>query len=496
MRSDHAACSPCDLLAFHGARPAACALGRAPLSRPARGGGRLAGAAARLSLLVLLPHGRASRATGRRRSVRGWRSRSSASAAWHASRPWPGRGRSSAASATPTAAGKCSRRRPRPIDLIVGRSAGLGSTLFAPVYAPAAPGSTSSITTTTPARTTWPTSRRRRSGLLSLAAVEARDRPPRPGAGDLAWTPTHWQRQLFPAEYRDDLGSCTTASTRPAPGDVAWRDQADGRGRSPAGRLARRHRASSASWPGRSTGCAGSTDSWQSANALLRAAPDVLCASWAIRSSGAAWMSSSTTGITPRTSATLSRRSIPIGSGSWGRRHPATVAEVLAASDLHSPRPVLSGRSLAARGDGRRLRRAGLRHRAASRSRQPRPNRSCWSTVADPDALCAQALAVLATRRPTGRWAMRRPSWSRALCARMSASPARRAVRDAGRRARKEVRPERPVHPRRLPRPVRPARPRADPAPRLAVQLPGAEPLELPDPTPRCSKRSSCTRCP
>src|SRR3954462_7264366 len=30
-------------------------------------------------------------------------------------------------------------RRPRPIDLIVGRSAGLGSTLFAPVYAPAPP---------------------------------------------------------------------------------------------------------------------------------------------------------------------------------------------------------------------------------------------------------------------------------------------------------------------------------------------------------------------
>ena len=30
-------------------------------------------------------------------------------------------------------------RRPRPIDLIVGRSTGLGSTLFAPVYAPAPP---------------------------------------------------------------------------------------------------------------------------------------------------------------------------------------------------------------------------------------------------------------------------------------------------------------------------------------------------------------------
>ena len=38
-------------------------------------------------------------------------------------------------------------RRPRPIDLIVGRSAGLGSTLFAPVYcARSSPGSTSSTT--------------------------------------------------------------------------------------------------------------------------------------------------------------------------------------------------------------------------------------------------------------------------------------------------------------------------------------------------------------
>src|SRR6516165_2053118 len=31
------------------------------------------------------------------------------------------------------------QKRPRPIDLIVGRSAGLGSALFAPVYWPAAP---------------------------------------------------------------------------------------------------------------------------------------------------------------------------------------------------------------------------------------------------------------------------------------------------------------------------------------------------------------------
>jgi glycosyltransferase involved in cell wall biosynthesis len=98
-------------------------------------------------------------------------------------------------------------KRPRPIDLIVGRSCGLGSTLFAPVYAPAAPlinlfeyyyhprlndlaeetGAGSS-----PTYTHW----RRSAGAMDLIDLEQ---------CDMAWTPTHWQRRLFPAEYRDGL---------------------------------------------------------------------------------------------------------------------------------------------------------------------------------------------------------------------------------------------------------------------------------------------------
>ena len=49
------------------------------------------------------------------------------------------------------------KRRPRPIDLIVGRSADLGSTLFAPVYWPGAPVVNFLIISTTPITTTWQT---------------------------------------------------------------------------------------------------------------------------------------------------------------------------------------------------------------------------------------------------------------------------------------------------------------------------------------------------
>jgi glycosyltransferase involved in cell wall biosynthesis len=98
-------------------------------------------------------------------------------------------------------------RRPRPIDLIVGRSAGLGSTLFAPIYAPAPPrvslfdyyfhprqndlaGEIAGDAATV--YTHW----RRSSNAIDLLDLEH---------CDLAWTQTCWQRQLYPAEYRDDL---------------------------------------------------------------------------------------------------------------------------------------------------------------------------------------------------------------------------------------------------------------------------------------------------
>ncbi len=78
------------------------------------------------------------------------------------------------------------QKRPRPIDLIVGRSTGLGSTLFAPVYWPAAPvvnfldyfyhAHRHDLAERGRARD--------RAGLLSLAAVDGRDRSPGPGTDD------------------------------------------------------------------------------------------------------------------------------------------------------------------------------------------------------------------------------------------------------------------------------------------------------------------------
>jgi glycosyltransferase involved in cell wall biosynthesis len=98
-------------------------------------------------------------------------------------------------------------KRPRPIDLVVGRSCGLGSTLFVPVYAPGArlvnlfdyhyhPRLSDLAEETRagspPTYTHW----RRSAGAMDLLELEQCDLP---------WTPTHWQRHLFPAEYRDDL---------------------------------------------------------------------------------------------------------------------------------------------------------------------------------------------------------------------------------------------------------------------------------------------------
>jgi glycosyltransferase involved in cell wall biosynthesis len=99
------------------------------------------------------------------------------------------------------------QKRPRPIDVIVGRSAGLGSALFAPVYYPAAPivqffdyyyhGREFDLADeagpdTSPAYYHW----RRSTAAIDLLDLE-------PAA--LAWTPTYWQRDLFPPEYRGEM---------------------------------------------------------------------------------------------------------------------------------------------------------------------------------------------------------------------------------------------------------------------------------------------------
>ncbi len=99
------------------------------------------------------------------------------------------------------------KKRPRPIDLIVGRSTGLGSALFAPVYWPAAPVvnyldyyyhahqhdlADEADPKTAPAYFHW---------RRSMAAIELLDLE----QASLGWTATHWQRDLFPAEYRDEF---------------------------------------------------------------------------------------------------------------------------------------------------------------------------------------------------------------------------------------------------------------------------------------------------
>jgi glycosyltransferase involved in cell wall biosynthesis len=98
-------------------------------------------------------------------------------------------------------------RRPWPIDLVLGRSAGHGSTLFAPVAFPAAPvvnlfdyychahehDLAGEHEEDRPADYYhW----RRSANAMDLLDLENGVRP---------WAPTAWQRDLYPAEYRSDF---------------------------------------------------------------------------------------------------------------------------------------------------------------------------------------------------------------------------------------------------------------------------------------------------
>jgi glycosyltransferase involved in cell wall biosynthesis len=126
-------------------------------------------------------------------------------------------------------------RRPRPVDLVLGRSASLGSTLFAPVSLPAAPVVNLFDYWMTPhandlAEEIGPGAPpeyfhwRRTAGAYDLLELES-------AAG--AWTPTAWQRDLFPPEYRDDFlvlhdGIDAAALSAPRPRAVAGRAVPDG----------------------------------------------------------------------------------------------------------------------------------------------------------------------------------------------------------------------------------------------------------------------------
>ncbi|WP_435010824.1 glycosyltransferase [Tundrisphaera lichenicola] len=98
-------------------------------------------------------------------------------------------------------------RRPRPVDAVLGRSDGLGSSLFAPVHVPRTPIvqffdyyfharehdlADEAGPETPPAYYHW----RRAANAIDLLDLEN---------GVTPWTPTTWQRNLYPQEYRDDF---------------------------------------------------------------------------------------------------------------------------------------------------------------------------------------------------------------------------------------------------------------------------------------------------
>jgi glycosyltransferase involved in cell wall biosynthesis len=96
-------------------------------------------------------------------------------------------------------------RRPRPVDLVLGRSAGLGSTLFTPVYLPGVPivnffdyfyhaHENDLAGDAGPDMPVEYFHWRRSANAMDLLDLES---------GDKAWTATRWQRDLYPSEYHD-----------------------------------------------------------------------------------------------------------------------------------------------------------------------------------------------------------------------------------------------------------------------------------------------------
>ena len=171
-------------------------------------------------------------------------------------------------------------RRPRPIDLIVGRSAGLGSTLFAPVYAPAPPRDQPVRLLLPPrSRTTWP----RRPAAASLPHTFTGDDRPTP-LTCLTWSSATWPgRRLtgsatsFPREYRDDFWVQHDGIDVMPPGTGSRSWDPPQTGRSIAGRIVP-DRARVVSFVGRSLDRLRGFDRfWHAANVLLRDRSDVIC---------------------------------------------------------------------------------------------------------------------------------------------------------------------------------------------------------------------------
>jgi glycosyltransferase involved in cell wall biosynthesis len=228
------------------------------------------------------------------------------------------------------------QRRPRAIDLIVGRSMGLGSTLFAPVYCPAAPVvnfldyyfhahshdlAGEAGPDTPPAYFQW----RRSMAAIDLLDLEH---------ATLCWTPTHWQRALFPAEYQHAVlvlhdGIDTDRLER-----SAWHASGGGP-RSIAGRAVS-HGTRVVSFVARSLDRVRGFDRFlRLANALMRTRDDVLCV---VAGDPIVRRGLDTEFHNRDYSAHLMATDPPIDADRFWMVGPATaavVAEVLAASDLH-----------------------------------------------------------------------------------------------------------------------------------------------------------------
>jgi glycosyltransferase involved in cell wall biosynthesis len=241
------------------------------------------------------------------------------------------------------------QRRPKSIDLIVGRSTGLGSSLFAPVYWPAAPVvnfldyfyhahhhdlAEDAGPETSPAYFHW----RRSMVAIDLLDLEQTN---------LGWTPTHWQRQLYPAEYRDEFlvlhdGVDTHRFAR-----SAWHATATGP-RSIAGRpIADDTRV--VSFVARSVDRLRGFDRFLTvANALLRARSDVICVAVGDPVGRRGLDVNFHNRDYP--AHLLAKQPAADADRLWllGSSTPETVAEVLAASDLHiaPSRPYPVARSL------------------------------------------------------------------------------------------------------------------------------------------------------
>jgi glycosyltransferase involved in cell wall biosynthesis len=298
------------------------------------------------------------------------------------------------------------QKRPRPIDVIVGRSAGLGSALFAPVYHPAAPVvqfldyfyharehdlAVEAGPDTPAAYFHW---------RRSMAAIELLDLE----QATMAWTPTRWQRGLFPAEYREGVSVLHDGVDTRRFARSDW--HAEGKGpRSIAGR-AIPESTRVVSFVARSLDRLRGLDRFlEAADAVLRARPDVLIVvagdPIVRRGLDVAFHNKD------YPAHLLAQRALSDPQRVWflGLAPPATVAELLAASDLHiAPgRPYPAARStLEAMATGCVV--------LASDTEPHReiiaPGRTGLLVDAgDPEAMARQALAVLddpAAHRPLG----------------------------------------------------------------------------------------------